>query len=115
MFRIIIGPAKLLGNAVARSTPPFDSSSVKPSIMTAGNVTSFLFLLGISAFCWAMVFSSSSRRKFDKPTYNFWRLNAQERQDWSALSLAGYLVGGLFFSLLTLVYTIVGIYRLAAR
>jgi len=61
------------------------------------NVITFLFLLGASIFWWVMVFSSSIRRKFDKPTYNFWRLNAQDRQDWSALSLAGYLVGGLCF------------------
>jgi hypothetical protein len=83
--------------------------------MAAENVITFLFLLGVSIFCWAMVFSSSTRRKFDKPAYNFWRLKAQDREDWSALSLAGYLVGGLFFSLLTLVFIVVGIYRLAAR
>jgi hypothetical protein len=79
--------------------------------MAAQDVITFLFLLGLSIFCWVMVFSSSTRRKFDKPTYNFWRLNNQDRQDWSALSLAGYLVGGLFFSLLTVVVLVVGIYR----
>jgi len=62
-----------------------------------------------------MVLNSSSRRKFDKPTNNFWRLNAQDRQDWDAMSLAAYLVGGLFFSLATLVFVTVGIYRLAVR
>jgi len=83
--------------------------------MVAKNVITFLFLLGLSVFCWAMVFSSSTRRKFDKPTYNFWRLNSQDREDWSALSLAGYLAGAMFFSLLTLVLVVVGVYRFAAH
>ena len=83
--------------------------------MAAENVFTFLFFLGISIFCWAMLGSSSTRRKFGTPTYNFWRLRTQDRAGWDAMMLAAYLVGGLFFSLLTILFVVVGLYRLATR
>jgi hypothetical protein len=81
----------------------------------AENVITFLFSAGISTFCWAMVFRSSTRRKFNEPGYHFWRLDKQGREDWDAMMLAGYLIGAMAFSLITLVFIGVGIYHMAAR
>jgi hypothetical protein len=80
----------------------------------AENIITLLFFAGTSAFCWVMVCRSSARRKSNEPAYHFWRLKAQGRQDWDAMSLAAYLVGALFFSLLTIVFVVIGVYRLAA-
>jgi hypothetical protein len=37
------------------------------------------------------------------------------REDWDAMMLAGYLIGAMVFSLITLVFIGVGIYHMAAR
>ena len=76
---------------------------------------SLLFLVALSAFCWLNVFSSRLRRKFDRPAVTFWRLNKQDRDDWDAMMLAASLVGGMLFSLLTIVFAVWGFSRLATR
>ena len=81
----------------------------------AENVITFLFLAGVSTFCWVMVFRSSARRKSNEPAYDFWRLSKQGREDWDAMSLAGYLIVAMVFSLITVVFVVVGIFRLAGR
>jgi choline-glycine betaine transporter len=81
----------------------------------AESIITFLFLAGVSTFCWVMVFRSSARRKSNEPAYDFWRMTKQGREDWDAISLAGYLIIGMVFSLITLVFLVVGIVRLAAR
>jgi hypothetical protein len=81
----------------------------------AENIITFLFLLGMSTFCWIMVLRPSTRRKFNEPGYHFWRLSRDGREGWDAMQLAGYLVGAMVFSLITLVFLFVGIYRSVAR
>ncbi|HEY8225524.1 MAG TPA: hypothetical protein VIG25_09620 [Pyrinomonadaceae bacterium] len=80
----------------------------------ADNIITFLFLLGMSMFCWVMVLRPSTRRKFNEPGYHFWRLSKDGREGWDAMQLAGYLVGAMVFSLITLVFLFVGIYRSVA-
>jgi len=74
----------------------------------------FLLFAGISVFCWVTVFRSSTRRKFDQPGADFWRLSSQGREDWDAMSLASSLILAMVFSLITIVFLVVGIYRLFA-
>jgi hypothetical protein len=81
----------------------------------AENIISFLLLLGISIFCWVMVFRPSARRKINEPGYRFWRLDQEGREGWDAMQLAGYLIGAMVFSLIALVFLVVGIYRSVAR
>ena len=81
----------------------------------AENVMTFLFFAGVSTFCWVMVFRSSTRRKFNEPGYDFWRLTKQGREDWDAMYRAGYLIVAMVFSLITVVFVAVGIFRLAGR
>lgn len=81
----------------------------------AENVFTLLFFAGISTFCWFMVFRSSARRKSNEPAYDFWRLTKQGREDWDAGMLAGYLIGAMVFSLITLVFIGVGLYHLVGR
>jgi hypothetical protein len=81
----------------------------------AENVITFLFFAGISTFCWVMVFRVSARRKSNEPAYDLWRLSKQGREDWDAMSLAGYLIVAMVFSVITLVFIAVGISHLARR
>jgi hypothetical protein len=46
-----------------------------------------------------------------EPGWWFWRLSKQERADMDAVSLASALVGALFFSMITVVFGVVVIYR----
>ena len=80
----------------------------------AENIIGFLLLLGMSTFCWIMVLRPSTRRKSNEPGYHFWRLNKEGREGWDAMQLAGYLVGAMVFSIITLVFIFVGIYRSVA-
>ncbi|HZI86317.1 MAG TPA: hypothetical protein VFD48_05760 [Pyrinomonadaceae bacterium] len=80
----------------------------------AENIITLLFLLGMSTFCWIMVLRPSARRKFNEPGYHFWRLNKEGREGWDAMQLAGYLVGAMVFSIITVVFLFVGIYRSVA-
>jgi hypothetical protein len=75
------------------------------------NVFAFLIPIILSAFCWWMVLAPSTRRRFGRPGYDFWRLNKEGRESWDAMALAAYLIGALFFSLLTLVFLVVAISR----
>ena len=81
----------------------------------AETVITLLFFAGISTFCWLMVFRSAARRKFNKPGNDFWRLSKQGREDWDAGMWAGYLIGAMVFSLITLVFIVAGVYHLVAR
>jgi hypothetical protein len=81
----------------------------------AENIIALLFFAGISTFCWVMVFRSSARRKSNEAAYYFWRLTKQGREDWDAMSLAGYLIVAMVFSLVTLVFVVAGIVHLAGR
>ena len=81
-------------------------------------VFGFLVFLGISVFCWIMVFNPAFRRKQSEPrpwAYYFWRLKKQDRRDLDAMYLAGFLVGALLFSMVTLVWFIVAIVRFLSR
>jgi len=78
-------------------------------------IVAFLFLSGMSTFCWFMVFRPSTRRKFNQGAFRFWRLSKEDREAWDAMYLAGYLVGAMIFSIMTLVFLFVGIYRSVAR
>jgi len=71
----------------------------------------FLVLLGMSVFCWLMVLKPSFRRSKNDPAYYFWRLNKQGRRDLEGMYVAASVVGAMFFSLVTLVWLIVGVYR----
>ena len=73
------------------------------------NVFAFLVPIGISAFCWWMVLKPSTGRRFGKPGYEFWRFNEEGRESWDAMALAAYLIGAVFFSLLTLAFLVVAI------
>ena len=77
----------------------------------AENLITLLFLLGMSTFGWIMVLRPSARRKLNEPGYHFWRLNKEGREGWDAMQLAAYLVFALVFSIITLVFLFVGIYR----
>ena len=79
------------------------------------NIVAFLFLAGLSMFCWLMVFRPSTRRKFNQGAYRFWRLDKEGREAWDAMYLAGYLVGAMIFSIMTLAFLFVAIYRSVAR
>jgi hypothetical protein len=81
----------------------------------AEKVITLLFFAGISTFCWVMVFRSSARRKSNEPANHFWRFTKQGREDWDAMSLAGYLIVAMVFSLITLVFVAAGIFHLAGR
>ena len=81
----------------------------------AENIITFLFLLGMSTFCWIMVLRPSVRRKFNEPGYHFWRLSKDARDGWDAMQLAASLVLAMAFSIITLVFLFVGIYRSVAR
>ena len=79
------------------------------------DVFGFLVVLGISIFCWVMILKPSSRRKQNEPAYHFWRLGKQDRHDLDAMSLAGFLVGALLFSMITLFWFIVAMVRFLSR
>jgi len=81
----------------------------------AENVIAFLFLGGMSLFCWLMVLPPSTRRKFSQGAYRFWRLDKEGHEAWDAMYLAAYLVGAMIFSIITLAFLFVGIYRSVAR
>ena len=81
----------------------------------AESIIALLFLVGMSTFCWIMVLRPSTRRKFNEPGYHFWRLDKEGREGWDAIQLAGYLVGAMLFSIITLAFLFVGIYRSVAR
>ena len=74
-------------------------------------VLAFLIPIGLSVFCWWMVFDHSARRKSNEPGYDFLRLNKEARETWDGLSLATSLIGALFFSLVSIVFVVVAIYR----
>jgi hypothetical protein len=48
-----------------------------------------------------MVISSSTRKKLGKPGSRFWGLNKSGEESWDAMMLAAYLVGALFFSIIS--------------
>jgi hypothetical protein len=81
----------------------------------AEDLITVLFLLGVSTFCWVMVLRPSTRQKFNIPAYHFWRLNKEGREGWAAMQLAACVIGAMVFSLITLIFLFVGIYRLVAR
>ena len=66
-----------------------------------------LIPVGISAFCWWMVISSSSRNKLSKSGADFWRLKKNGQESWDAGMLAGYLVGAIFFSIASITMLLV--------
>ena len=80
-------------------------------MLSAENVSTFLFLLGMSVFCWLMVLKPSLREKFGRSRSRLWRLRKEDYEGWDAMMLAGYLVGAMSFSLLTLVLIFIGFYR----
>jgi hypothetical protein len=78
-------------------------------------VFSFVILIGGSTFCWLMVLSPATRRWFNRWSYRFWRMNKQDRRDMDALGLAWHLVAAMFFSLVTIIFICVGLYRWGTR
>jgi hypothetical protein len=74
-------------------------------------VFGFLVFLGISIFCWLMVLKPSFRRSQNEPAYYFWRLKKQGRRDLDAMYLAASLVVAMLFSMITLVFVVVAIFR----
>lgn len=74
-----------------------------------------IVFIGMSIFSWVMVFRASTRRKFNEPGYDFWRLNKEGRESFDAMVLASNLIIAMVFSLLLLVLLVVGIYRFFAR
>ena len=81
----------------------------------ADTIFAFSVLIGGTTFCWLMVLSPRVRRRFSRWGYRFWRMNKQDRSDSDALGVAVNLVGALLFSLITIVFICVGVYRLATR
>jgi hypothetical protein len=73
----------------------------------AEEVIDILFLLGLSAVFWLLVFSKSARYKLQKGA---WLDNRQVNQEQSetndAIALAGALVLALFFTILSFVAVI---------
>jgi len=78
-------------------------------------VFTFLVLVGLSVYCWWMVVSETARRKSDEPGYDFWRLSKEERESWDGLSIASSLIAALILSLASIVFVVVGVYRLFAE
>ena len=68
-----------------------------------------LGLIGVSIFSWVMVVSSSTRRRFSKPGYVFWRLSKADRETAEGAGIAAWLVMALFFSMFTIVVLVLGI------
>jgi hypothetical protein len=81
----------------------------------ADTIFSFGVLIGASIFCWLLVLSPATRQRLGRWGYRFWRMNKQDRRDMDALGLAWHLVAAMFFSLVTIVFICVGLYRLATR
>jgi hypothetical protein len=75
------------------------------------NVFGFLLLTGMSAFCWAMVFRPSARRKLNVPACCFYRLDKEGCDNFDAMALVCYLVVAMVFSLMTITFIIVAVYR----
>jgi hypothetical protein len=73
-------------------------------------VIAFLIFAGISSYCWALVLRPKFRQRMSEPVGG-WRRSKQERADMDAVSLASALVGALFFSMITVVFGVVVIYR----
>jgi hypothetical protein len=78
----------------------------------AENILAFLFLFGMSAFCWLMVLRPSLRQTFGARGFWFGRLREEDREGWDAMMFAAYLVVAMVFSLVTLAFLFMGIYRI---
>jgi len=78
-------------------------------------VFGFLIVVGTSIFCWFMALKPTFRRRQSEPAYYFWRLTKQDRRDMDAVSQAVSLVGAMLFSMITLVWFIVGVVRFLSR
>ena len=81
----------------------------------ADTIFSFAVLIGASIVCWVLVLSPSIRRRSNRWGNRFWRMNKQDGRDMDAFGWAWYLVAAMFFSLVTIVFVSVGVYRLATR
>jgi len=75
------------------------------------NILAFCVLVALSAFCWVLVVNPVLRRKLSTRSSILWRLSKQDREDSDAIWLAGSLVGATVFSLVTIVFLVVGISR----
>jgi hypothetical protein len=85
----------------------------------AAGITGFLIVASISTFCWLNVLSPRIRRRLNfRPRWPMgwfwgwvWPLKKQDRADLDAMSLASSLIGALLFSMITVVWLVVGLYR----
>ena len=89
----------------------------------ADGIFGFLIVASISTWCWLIVLSPRLRRRLNfRPPWYFgprWAwlrpLKKQARAALEAMSLASGLVGALLFSMITVVWLVVGLYRYFAN
>ena len=66
----------------------------------------------MSAFCWLLVFRPGLRRKVSQP---IWRVTKEGRETIDAVAMATNLILAMVFSLVTIVFIVVAVYRYFAQ